>query len=233
MARWWEIALIGIFFIIITVGWGWALLGADPRWQNEEFVGSAMGSATALLFLLFGALYNAELNRRRDDRLKDQQARSMAAAIRSEISSLRVVTSSLFGVWEENREDIAKLIDNVSEEDGLKPSDMAEYGRLPIIHFSVFEANAGSLGLIGWQLAAAVSVIYSNYRVRAEAWQQPLPIPLKELPELYREQLDWGRYFCQECWNVEQFLAEFERTGRPPVITDPSGGIDKLQAGRS
>jgi hypothetical protein len=41
-----------------------------------------------LLALLIGALFNAHLNRKRDDRLRAEEARAIAAAIRAELAGL-------------------------------------------------------------------------------------------------------------------------------------------------
>jgi hypothetical protein len=52
------------------------------------FVGSATGSAIGLIALLLGALFNAHLNRRRDDRIRKEDARKLATALRAELSGL-------------------------------------------------------------------------------------------------------------------------------------------------
>src|SRR2546423_1574309 len=63
------------------------------------FVGAFTGSAVGLVAILLGALYNAHLNRKRDDRLRRDEARSIAAAIRAElvaiITSLKINAESL------------------------------------------------------------------------------------------------------------------------------------------
>jgi hypothetical protein len=53
------------------------------------FVGAVSGSLIGLLALLFGALFNAHLNRRRDDRLRKEEARAIATALRAELAGLR------------------------------------------------------------------------------------------------------------------------------------------------
>ena len=52
------------------------------------FVGSLTGSAIGLVALLLGALFNAYLNRRRDDALRNADARSVAAALRAELITI-------------------------------------------------------------------------------------------------------------------------------------------------
>jgi hypothetical protein len=52
------------------------------------FIGSLTGSALGLVALLVGALYNARLNRQRDDRLREVEARGLAAALRAELGGI-------------------------------------------------------------------------------------------------------------------------------------------------
>ena len=53
-----------------------------------NFIGSLTGAVVGLLALLAGAMFNAHLNRRRDDRLRRAETRSTASALRAELSSL-------------------------------------------------------------------------------------------------------------------------------------------------
>src|SRR4051794_39987817 len=74
MPAWWNVA------------WDWieGLKGGAP-----QFLGSLTGALLGLLGLLLGALYNARLNRKRDDRLREEERRSLAVALRAELGSLR------------------------------------------------------------------------------------------------------------------------------------------------
>jgi hypothetical protein len=57
--------------------------------QGEAaFVGTLTGSTIGLVALLLGALFNAELNRRRDDRLRKEDQRAVATALRAELEGL-------------------------------------------------------------------------------------------------------------------------------------------------
>jgi len=51
------------------------------------FIGSLTGSAIGLIAILIGALFNAHLNRRRDDREQANERRSIAAALLAELGS--------------------------------------------------------------------------------------------------------------------------------------------------
>jgi hypothetical protein len=72
--------------------WEWL----RPMWEwlqslsrgAATFIGSLTGSAIGLIALLFGALYNARLNRKRDDRLRQVDTRGVAAALQAELRSV-------------------------------------------------------------------------------------------------------------------------------------------------
>src|SRR3954451_12755255 len=53
-----------------------------------SFIGSLTGSLIGLLALLMGALFNAHLNRRRDDLLRKEETRIVATAIQAELASV-------------------------------------------------------------------------------------------------------------------------------------------------
>jgi hypothetical protein len=65
--------------------WDW--LGGLTQGQ-ASFLGSTVGALTGLIALLLGALFNARLNRRRDDRLRREDRRAVAAALRAELAVL-------------------------------------------------------------------------------------------------------------------------------------------------
>ena len=52
------------------------------------FLGALVGAAAGLGAILIGALYNAKLNRDRDDRLREQEAKAIAVAFRAELVAL-------------------------------------------------------------------------------------------------------------------------------------------------
>jgi hypothetical protein len=65
--------------------WDW--FGALTQGQ-ASFLGSLVGALTGLIALLLGALFNARLNRRRDDRLRREDRRAVATALRAELAVL-------------------------------------------------------------------------------------------------------------------------------------------------
>jgi hypothetical protein len=61
------------------------------QWQVSgaaNFVGSFTGAAIGLIALLIGALFNAHLNRCRDDRLKEQDCIAVASTLFAELQGI-------------------------------------------------------------------------------------------------------------------------------------------------
>jgi hypothetical protein len=85
--------------------WDW--LATLPQ-GSASFVGTLTGSSFGLIALLLGALFNARLNRKRDDRLRDADRQMVAAALHAELSSIE---TTLLG-------NVQHLIDNPPEEGG-------------------------------------------------------------------------------------------------------------------
>jgi hypothetical protein len=54
------------------------------------FIGSLTGSALGLIALLIGALFNAHLNRVRDDRLRNEDRKGVVRGLRAELARIRV-----------------------------------------------------------------------------------------------------------------------------------------------
>jgi hypothetical protein len=59
--------------------WQWLQTASQGQ---AIFVGTLVGSFFGLIALLLGALFNAELNRRRDDRLRTEEQRAVATALK-------------------------------------------------------------------------------------------------------------------------------------------------------
>jgi hypothetical protein len=54
-----------------------------------QFLGTLVGSTLGLLAILAGALFNAHLNRKRDDHLRSEEARAVRAALIGELTGYR------------------------------------------------------------------------------------------------------------------------------------------------
>ena len=65
------------------------------NWLNQQpqgtasFLGTLAGSTLGFIALLLGAMFNAHLNRKRDDRLRDQNRTSLATALYAELKQFR------------------------------------------------------------------------------------------------------------------------------------------------
>ena len=68
----------------------------DPG--EAQFWGAVVGVGGGLSAILMGALFNAFLNRRRDDRLRDTEGRAVAAAIRGELASMKLSIATLLPI---------------------------------------------------------------------------------------------------------------------------------------
>ncbi len=181
-----------------------------------QFWGAVVGVGGGLTAILIGALVNAALNRRRDDRLRYIEGRAVAAAIRGELASMKLSISDLLPIWKQGeRMFSAKRSQQSSIPGGIGIRiDANEYAKLPPSHATIFEANASRLGLLGSDLAGAVTVVYTNYQVRSEVFKQPFEMMERDLPEHFAQQIVWGKKFCEDCGDIEHFLIEFEKTGR-------------------
>lgn len=69
-----------------TCFWDW--LGKLPP-SSASFVGTVTGSTLGLIALLLGALFNAHLNRKRDDALRDAERIAVASALCAELLGIR------------------------------------------------------------------------------------------------------------------------------------------------
>jgi hypothetical protein len=77
---------------VVSELWGmfaefWTWLAKLPP-SNASFVGTLAGSGLGLFALLLGALFNARLNRKRDDRLREEEARAVRSALKGELSGI-------------------------------------------------------------------------------------------------------------------------------------------------
>jgi hypothetical protein len=75
------------FSILAAVTTYWQAIIALPA-SAAAFLGALSGAGGGLLAIILGALINAELNRRRDDRLRREEGRSLALSLRGEMLSV-------------------------------------------------------------------------------------------------------------------------------------------------
>lgn len=65
----------------------WTWLGTLPP-SSASFLGTLTGSGLGLFALLIGALFNAHLNRKRDQRLRADDRKAITAALRAELAGI-------------------------------------------------------------------------------------------------------------------------------------------------
>ena len=196
-----------------------------------QFLGAVVDVGGGLTAILIGVLANAALNRRRDDRLRDIEGRAVAAAIRGELSSMKISIADLLPIWKEGERMFSTVRSQQSSMPGGigAPIDANKYAKFPPFHAMIFEANASRLGLLGSDLAGAVTVVYTNYRVRGEIFKQPFEMMAKDLPEQFAQQIVWGKKFYEDCGDMERFPIEVETTGRSASLAAEAAEFRRKQ----
>lgn len=135
--------LIGLFalgFPLVAIGVkGWN----DAVWG---YVGSLFGSFLGLIALLAGAFYNAELNRSRDDRLRNEERTGLAGALLAETATIWKQAHCLpnhFGPGRRNPLANAVVLQTLAPDRSF-----------------TWEANAHRVGLFDGQLAVDLSELF-------------------------------------------------------------------------
>ena len=96
------------------------------------FLGALAGAGGGLLAIILGALFNAELNRHRDDRLRRKDTAALMKALASEMKAISITARAH-----------AKFLGNLREGALVAAFRMLEPAKAPI-----FEANADKIGWI-------------------------------------------------------------------------------------
>jgi hypothetical protein len=116
-----------VFLLIepIRATWSWleGLTGGAPT-----FIGSLTGASIGLIALVIGALFNAHLNRRRDDRLRNDDARAVLASIKAELSRIKATLLSNVDTLDEQRGDI--LVPDIAHSVRIMPHLLPKLGLL-------------------------------------------------------------------------------------------------------
>lgn len=129
-------------------------------WEN--FGITAAGSAITFVFglagVIVGALFNAHLGRRRDDRLREQEAKSIAAALYGEILSIRNSIA-----------DASRMVAVTYFEDGFSsnPSWRFDHTLLERVSFEepkLYQALASKVGLLPPDLILQLTEFHANYQ---------------------------------------------------------------------
>lgn len=126
-------------------------------WQN--LIGSVLG----FLFLILGALYNFRLNRRRDDLMRADEARSVLAALYGEILLLR-----------EEVGDLARIVAGTEVRYGTSRQEGVPFDEHFVRAYGLSEpvfygALASKIGLIEPDLVISITEFHRNYQ-EAKKW---------------------------------------------------------------
>jgi hypothetical protein len=127
-----------------------------------SFFGTLTGSSIGLLALLIGALFNAHLNRKRDDRLRAHEARSVAAALHAELSIAEKVfkdnadhlSGGMAGYYMPDPKHSIKVMPDLVSKLGLFDSDIIQ---LVLTSYLMMEQYGQNLILMGGRADTHVS----------------------------------------------------------------------------
>ena len=116
----------------------WPDIIAQPP-SAAAFLGALAGAGGGLLAIILGALINAELNRRRDNRLRETERQTVATEVQVELAALRLHARNRY----------VKVRKWRARAGTVTATKMGLFG----IPRQIFlESNAGRLGLLGPQL---------------------------------------------------------------------------------
>lgn len=108
-------------------------LGKLPP-SAATFLGTLLGSSLGLVALLIGAFVNADLNRRRDDRLRSEEALSVRSALAGELTGIQIAFNGLADQVEKdvgNTEWPQFLVPDLTSLVRVMPLLLPKFGLLP------------------------------------------------------------------------------------------------------
>lgn len=115
-------------------------------WQDWQFWQIVVTAGAALLGFIGGTLIKYALDRRRDRAMERAAAISLATALHAETSAIRAKAGQLFGL--------------IGQSSGVSVGAFEAGRALGIPKATVFEANAGQLGLLPADVCRAVVDFY-------------------------------------------------------------------------
>ena len=124
----------------------------QPLWQDWQFWQLVVAAVGALLGFFGGTLATHWLDRRRDWERERAAAMSLATALHAEISAIRAKAGQIFGV--------------IGQSSGVSVGAFEAGRALGIPKATIYEANAGQLGLLPPEACRAVVDFYG---IRAAA----------------------------------------------------------------
>ena len=146
-------ALFSAFTIFAAVATYWQDIVAQPP-SAAAFLGALAGAGGGLLAIILGALLNAELNRRRDDRLRREKTRALAVAISGELKHFATH---------------CRVNADALRTHGRPELPIYKLRALAIGDWTVFDAAAGEIGLLGTDLPNGLTVLEKVMSARRRA----------------------------------------------------------------
>lgn len=131
--------------------WAESLKGGAP-----QLLGSLIGSFLGLLSILAGAYFNACLNRRRDDRLAENERTAVEAALYNEIEHLQKALVRA-GLW------VAQAETSRADKRPLVKFDKEFLDFVYLPDFDLYAKLSGQVGRLSPACAADVVVFYTEY----------------------------------------------------------------------
>ena len=217
--RWIIFAAFFIPFAIfagVYSNWQW-IVHQPP--SAAAFLGALAGAGGGLLAIILGALLNAELNRRRDDRLRNKENTALAIAFRAELFGLMSEASVRLGAL--------KRFDDVDQ-----PIAAADSVQLNISAKAVYADNTRRLGGLGDRVALSVVAAHGHadhirHNVAAMLAQTPGAVieelTLEVFHKDFRKQIELGARAVNA---LDAFLGVPERFPDPKALAaeaDPAG----------
>jgi hypothetical protein len=177
----------------------WEWLAKLPP-ASASFVGTLTGSTLGLIALLVGALFNAHLNRRRDDRARNQDRLAVASTLHAE----------LVGIHRTLVENAQRLLDD-------PPQDGDEGFMVPEPSIKLLPGMLSKIGLLPSETVRKVMDAY----VLTEQYHQDLVLAGGQL----QDKMPKDRHLIYMNASRAEFVAKLNRT-RAGVVKEAIETLD-------
>lgn len=177
------------------------LAGSEPTWLRlvdrfQSGIGALIGASVGLIAILVGALFNASLTRRRDNRIREEETRALAAELAPEFSAaaarIAIMVKALRNLTSDVPSDVIRLhLDSV-----------------PIPNFEIFRSSYGRLGLLGFKHAGTATHLVQTMEMNWAA----ITIQHDDKKAINRH--------ADELWNLSLMFQDFGRALRIRAGTD-------------
>lgn len=177
-------AIAAAFFMTEPRGiWSWINSLPDGA---ANFLGSSFGAGLGLIAILLGALFNAHLGRKRDDRLAMEERKALAASLLGELigTILSVSDRRYFLLGTDSAFSSARISSGYPIKE-----------RMALDAPLVFEANAGKIGILGYDLAADIARIHAHYNLIRNLMAVAVAEHSKSIGHPFSAKPDRDRYF--------------------------------------